>query len=167
MKWSDIVNCFIQNELFLQLSSNKCIWGFFFTLGRSSYIIQTKIMCSFINIFYIKIKFDSSGQTGNVNVWSSCRSDQMGHHFKHAVCFSLQRCFWILVGPGVLHPHAKRCASWMKLRCSCRSRCNALSAVCVSALPAGQTATPARHVRRAYQLPPSYLGKMGTCSSIL
>lgn len=102
---------------------------------------------------------------GDVDVCSSCRADHMGHHFKHAVCFSFQRCFWILVGPGARRPHAKRCASWMKQRCSCRSRCNALSAVCVSALPAGRTATPARRVRRACQSPPSCLGITGKTSA--
>lgn len=104
--WSDqdIVKCFIQKELFFQLSF------FFFPLGGSSYIIQTKIMCSFINIFYIKIKFDSSGQTGNVDVWSSCRSDQMGHHFKHAV--------WLFFTEVLLDP----CRTWCPSS-SCQAVC--------------------------------------------
>lgn len=139
---------------FLQLS--------LFPWGGSSYIIQTKSMCSYINLFYLKTKFDSKCQARNVDVWSRCRSNQMGHNFKYAVCFSLQRCFWILVGHGAHHPRAKQCASWMNQRCSCRSRCSALSAVCVSAPPAGQTAPPATRVRRACQLPPSCLGKTGT-----
>lgn len=83
---------------------------FFFPLGGSSYIIQTKIMCSFINIFYIKIKFDSSGQTGNVDVWSSCRSDQMGHHFKHAV--------WLFFTEVLLDP----CRTWCPSS-SCQAVC--------------------------------------------
>ncbi len=144
---------------FLQLS--------LFDWGESSCIIQTKSMRSYSSLFYLKTKFDSKCQTGNVDVWSHFRSNQMGHNFKYSVCFSLQRCFWILVGHGAHRPHAKLCASWMNQRCSCRSRCGALSAVCVSAPPAGQTATAARHVRRACQLPPSCRGKTGTFTSVL
>lgn len=77
-----------------------------------------------------------------------------------------ERCFWILVGPGAHRPPVKLCASWMNQRCSSHSRCSALSAVCVSAPPAGQTATAARRVRRACQLPPSCLGKTAPTSRV-